>query len=283
MAFAAMDGDIVQNDIFQTGKREGGILWRIGRRRDDEAWTACVTDIAIRRAALREKILLLDGSLVDDDGSGDGNVGRQCLETIGVVAFLAVVVSIQREIVCRIFRQFDDGSGGALLIVDEWERHGVMPFCFRSLFVAQCRLELSFILGLQIVKIDGADRVARDDFKIRLFFNGDWIIAFKKLWIRHDGLYAVIGWPGGGSEEKLEGIRVPCIKLDGEMLAAWRVFGGADALQFLAVFVKLDLQIGDGRAAGGDVRAKCKYRMLRQFLHYGVVVGIPCVVADDFA
>ena len=41
---------------------------------------------------------------------------------------------------------------------------------------------MSFDLGLQIVAIDGADCVARDDFEIRLLFDGDGIVR-KANWI----------------------------------------------------------------------------------------------------
>ena len=53
-------------------------------------------------------------------------------------------------------------------------------------------------------------------------------------------------------------------------------------MQLLAIFVEFDLKIGSGRAGDGDIGAERKYRMLRQFLCYGVIVGVPCMVADDF-
>ena len=58
---------------------------------------------------------------------------------------------------------------------------------------------MSFDLGLQVVTIDGADRVAWDDFEIRLLFDGDGIVAFEELRIRHDAFYAIVRWAGGSS------------------------------------------------------------------------------------
>ena len=132
-----------------------------------------------------------------------------------MAAFSAVVIDIQHDIVFRVFLQFDDGSGGALFVVDERQRHGVMPFRFRGLFVAQRRLQFSFDFGLQIVAIDGADRVAWDDFEIRPFFNGDWIVAFEELRIGHDAGDAIVGGAGGGTQKELDGFRVPCVETDG--------------------------------------------------------------------
>ena len=208
MASAAAHRHTVQNDVLQGGQREGGGFTRIRRRRDDEARPACISDVAVRRADLREEILLLDGSLVYDDGSGDRDIACQCLETLRMAAFPAVVVNIQHDIVIRILLQFDDGSGGALFVVDERQRQGVMPFRFRGLFVAQRRLQFTFDFGLQIVAIDGADRVAWDDFEIRLLFDSGWIVAFEELRIRHDAGDAIVGGAGGGAQKELDGIRV---------------------------------------------------------------------------